>query len=53
VCLIADESTEPKTKEVEKEQTKAWICSEVSVSSPGIRGVGPDEEKGYGGKDLW
>jgi len=29
------------------------ICSEVSVNSPGNRGVSPEEEKeGYGGKDL-
>jgi len=37
----------------EKLKQKKRICSEVSVNSPGIRGVSPEEEKeGYGGKDL-
>ena len=32
---------------------KKRICSEVSVNSPGIRGVSPGEEiVGYGGNDL-
>ena len=37
----------------EKLKSKKLVCSEVSVNSPGIRGVSPEEEKdGYGGKDL-
>jgi len=29
------------------------MCSKVSVNSPGIRGVSPEEEnEGYGRKDL-
>ena len=29
------------------------VCSEVSVNSPGIRGVSPEEEKeDYGGKAM-
>jgi len=30
-----------------------YVCSEVSVNSPGIRGISPEEEnKGNGEKDL-
>jgi len=48
---------EPKTKKwkTEKLKSKKWICSEVglSVNSPGISVVSPEEEKeGYGGNDL-
>ena len=36
-----------------KSREKKRICSEVSVNSPGIRGVSPGEEMvGYDGKDL-
>ena len=45
---------EPETKKWKTENLQGKrICSEVSVDSPGIRGVSPEEEKeGYGGKDL-
>ena len=48
--------TEPATKKWKTEKNwklKKRICSEVSVNSPGIRGVSPEEEnEGYGGNDL-
>ena len=41
------------TVENRRSREKKRICSEVSVNSPGIRGVSPGEEMvGYGGKDL-
>jgi len=37
----------------EKLKKGKWICSEVSVNTPGNHVVSPEEEKeGYGGKDL-
>jgi len=47
--------TEPTTKQCEKEKLKSKkrICSEVSVNSPEIREVSPEEEKDVcGRKDL-
>jgi len=46
--------TEPTSKKwkTEKLKSKKRICSEVSVNSPGNRGVNPEEEKeDYDGKD--
>jgi len=46
---------EPTTKKwkTEKLKSKKQTCTEVSVNSPGMRGVSPEKEKeGCGGKDL-
>ena len=41
------------TVENRRSREKKRICSEVSVNSPGNRGVSPGKEMvGYGGKDL-
>jgi len=46
-------TTTKSGKQKNEKVKKTDICSEVSVNSPGMRGVSPEEEKeGYDGKDL-